>query len=140
MNRFYTGDVPVESKEQLFHEALAAYILGAEFEKIMNGEHSYILDAGLREGYPMMGVRNSFLLMGNAALQEAIAFERCFEFFGCLEEFDEVAENQDLLDKILDMLTEDFLDMLEQQFNPDFTTVIPLAQSKTEIVKNQNSS
>lgn len=127
MERLYTGGVPVEDKEQLFREALASYVVATEFEKYMNGDHSYILDTALKKGYPGIATRNSFLLMGNSGLQEGITFERCFEYFGCLEEFDEFASNQGLVDKILEMQTEDFIEMLEQQFNPQFPEILPLS-------------
>lgn len=120
MTRFFIEDLPEDYKEdieELFRDALTASIIAAEFDRFMNGESSYLVEAGINEGFPEIAVRNSFMIMGNGGLQQAIAFSRCFECFGVSEEFNEFAEDEDLLNSILELLAEDFLDMLASQFS-----------------------
>ena len=120
MTRFFIEDLPEDYKEdieQLFRDALTASIIAAEFDRFMNGESSYLVEAGINEGFPEIAVRNSFMIMGNGGLQQAIAFSRCFECFGVSEEFNEFAEDEDLLNSTLELLAEDFLDMLASQFS-----------------------
>lgn len=119
MTQLFTEDFPLEDKEQLFRDALTASIIAAEFERFMSDESSYLVEAGINEGFSDIVVRNSFMIMGNGGLQQAIAFDRCFEYFGVREEFDEFANNQTLINSILELLTEDFVDMLASQFTPD---------------------
>lgn len=122
MNPFITEDLPVnyeEEKEQLFRDALTASIIAAEFDRYMNGESSYFIDAGIKEGFPEIVVRNSFMIMGNGGLQQAMAFSRCFEYFGVSEEFNDFVNNETLLNSVLELLAEDFVDMLAAQFSPE---------------------
>ena len=116
---FPTEDFPMEDKEQLFRDALTASIIATEFDRFMTNDSSYLVQAGINEGFPDVVVRNSFMVMGNGGLQQAIAFNRCFEYFGVGEEFDEFANNQVLVNSILELLAEDFVDILAAQFSPE---------------------
>lgn len=116
---FIPEDFPAEDKVQLFRDALTAHIIATEFERFMSEESSVLVEAGLSEGFSEIVVRNSFMIMGNAGLQQAIAFERCFDVFGVQDEFGEFIEEQQVMfDEILELLVEDFLDMLASQFTP----------------------